>query len=842
MTNSFNYLRAPDVDAQYDRNAQLQQNQVASIGKENTREALTKVKNDQNKESVSDIFNALAPFSEGIGKLAGVGHKIKMDLADAQVKLDNAVRTEKSTEEQQLEEQESQIESDSKLINKVANDLEKEDGPESLPVEELRQRDPYYRAAQRKYEINEVVENAAFKLEERKEDLTITDEEGNELSFDSITKGSDMAAWLKKFKAEYILNDMKDITAGAYARHADKPLTTLLQNTANSWNTENVRKQKAERLEQVGQSIAIAARGSGEKLTDVVIQEIQSGRASTKQVAGILLTLAQGQEISDEEFDSLTDLSRTFKKNGKDTSVSEQFALYLPAIKKARLSAESSKFDNYVKAKRNAEIQNQSFLEQSAYEDLQNGGDGTLSDSFLEQADDKFFEVNGFRSETIKKWRENKSTEVVESKEQLKDIRERIALGTFERKELHFLSPSVKQTVQGLLNNSPNYAADNAMHAVNFKTLETMVKGGLRASIHGERHYSVHPMIDKIKSQYLSELKRNPAMTADDARRKVEEQFLRDLKKEGFRNANGYTEFITNPGESLQATIKRNQKFNTIKETINAIGPKSALDSPGLFYSENELQSKINMMEAGGNNFTSTDMLKAQLAGAAHPRLLIRDLAKKQGIEMDLPPIFEVAQDIFTGEHAQAITNAGTVNSVKRAFAALKQTRNLPPRPIFGGNDEGDYTEADAFSESYGKLSRVIAKPEGTDNPDGYRKMFGGSTFEDFSDHPRKVNTSKSGLSSDAAGKYQFLSTTWDEAAAATGVTDFSPKSQEIAARYLIQRAGIDPDAPINSKEEFIRVMNALSPVWASIPNTEGKSRYNQPVASIDDLWQRYQG
>jgi len=57
-----------------------------------------------------------------------------------------------------------------------------------------------------------------------------------------------------------------------------------------------------------------------------------------------------------------------------------------------------------------------------------------------------------------------------------------------------------------------------------------------------------------------------------------------------------------------------------------------------------------------------------------------------------------------------------------------------------------------------------------------------------------------------------------------------------------IQKAGIDPDAPINSKEELIRVMNALSPVWASLPDTQGKSRYNQPVASHDELWQRYQG
>jgi hypothetical protein len=255
-------------------------------------------------------------------------------------------------------------------------------------------------------------------------------------------------------------------------------------------------------------------------------------------------------------------------------------------------------------------------------------------------------------------------------------------------------------------------------------------------------------MIDKIKSQYLSELKRNPAMTPDDARRKVEEQFLRDLKKEGFRNANGYLEFITNPGESLEATKRRNAKFNTIKDTINAVGAKSALESPGLFYSQNELQSKVNMMEAGGNSFTSADMLLAQLAGAAHPRLLIRDLAEKQGIKMDLPPIYEVAQDIFTGEHAQAITNAGTVNTVKRAFAALTQTRGLPVRSVFGGGQapESDTTALQEVAAELGvdaiDLATIIGfETGGTYEPeqvggegDNYRGLiqFGGPEREAY--------------------------------------------------------------------------------------------------------------
>jgi muramidase (phage lysozyme) len=247
------------------------------------------------------------------------------------------------------------------------------------------------------------------------------------------------------------------------------------------------------------------------------------------------------------------------------------------------------------------------------------------------------------------------------------------------------------------------------------------------------------------------------------------------------------------------------------------------------------------IVRPGGKPYQFTTYQKdaAKLLGFSHPYAMLKAIIDndpnyeggKEGM-VELPPIIENAENFQTAE--QKALFGISFKATRRAFALEDGVRV--------SSVLGDFSEADAFSESYGKLSRVITGPEGTSGADGYRKMFTGPTFEDFSDHPRKLHTSKSGLTSDAAGKYQFLSTTWDEAAAATGVTDFSPQSQEIAARYLIQRAGINPDAPINSKEEFIRVMNALSPVWASIPDTQGKSRYNQPVATHDELWKRYQG
>jgi len=102
----------------------------------------------------------------------------------------------------------------------------------------------------------------------------------------------------------------------------------------------------------------------------------------------------------------------------------------------------------------------------------------------------------------------------------------------------------------------------------------------------------------------------------------------------------------------------------------------------------------------------------------------------------------------------------------------------------------------------------VIRAGEGTSDADGYRRMFGGELVDDLSDHPRRAITKRLGkparigaggefvaatgqtLTSTAAGAYQFLSRTWDECAAALGLPDFSPISQDLAAAYLIRRRG----------------------------------------------------
>lgn len=154
-----------------------------------------------------------------------------------------------------------------------------------------------------------------------------------------------------------------------------------------------------------------------------------------------------------------------------------------------------------------------------------------------------------------------------------------------------------------------------------------------------------------------------------------------------------------------------------------------------------------------------------------------------------------------------------------------------------------------SMNPGWRKLSSVIRFGEGTSDPRGYYRQFTGTEFTDTSDHPRQLR-SGGGYTSNAAGAYQMLDTTWDEAKNELGLRDFSPESQERAARYLTQRRGVDPDQVFQTKEEFKEALDKLAPEWASLPYSgispggygQGGSYYGQPAKTFDELWEIYQG
>lgn len=69
-----------------------------------------------------------------------------------------------------------------------------------------------------------------------------------------------------------------------------------------------------------------------------------------------------------------------------------------------------------------------------------------------------------------------------------------------------------------------------------------------------------------------------------------------------------------------------------------------------------------------------------------------------------------------------------------------------------------------------------------------YNEIYDGGEFTGFGDHPRvrvTIPNDARGRYTTAAGRYQFISTTWDRVAKQAGLTDFSPASQDEAAWRL---------------------------------------------------------
>ena len=128
----------------------------------------------------------------------------------------------------------------------------------------------------------------------------------------------------------------------------------------------------------------------------------------------------------------------------------------------------------------------------------------------------------------------------------------------------------------------------------------------------------------------------------------------------------------------------------------------------------------------------------------------------------------------------------------------------------------------------------TLAYAEGTDQ--SYNYIFTHATFSSYAGHPRKRKCAGR-LCSDAAGRYQFLSSTWDGLAPDLGLTDFTPPSQDKAVVELIRRAGAYGNvSKAGVYKNFTAALSKLNSIWASLPG----SPYGQPTHSTAQLWKVY--
>jgi muramidase (phage lysozyme) len=129
-------------------------------------------------------------------------------------------------------------------------------------------------------------------------------------------------------------------------------------------------------------------------------------------------------------------------------------------------------------------------------------------------------------------------------------------------------------------------------------------------------------------------------------------------------------------------------------------------------------------------------------------------------------------------------------------------------------------------------LLDTISGPESAGK---YNVMYGGKTFDlkDGTQHPDQgaviTRGANAGQTSTAAGRYQFINSTWKAEQKKLGLKDFSPENQDKAAwdlaktNYKARNKGRDLETDLKSKDPAMRanIAHSLSSTWTSLPGSQ---------------------
>ncbi len=194
---------------------------------------------------------------------------------------------------------------------------------------------------------------------------------------------------------------------------------------------------------------------------------------------------------------------------------------------------------------------------------------------------------------------------------------------------------------------------------------------------------------------------------------------------------------------------------------------------------------------------------------------------------------------------ASIIRTAAVVSAVSAALALVGCSGSGDDTRDTSGNspEDNEFLTASTCNPSLANgavnkfakaLLNTIATTEGTrgHGQDGYNVTFAYHYFSSCDRHPN-LNICSGGYCSTAAGRYQFLTTTWN----GLGLPNFHPNNQDIGAMKLVARRGASiPSTRSLTATEFVNVMDRISYEWASLP----PGRYGQPSYSMSATRAKY--
>jgi muramidase (phage lysozyme) len=288
-----------------------------------------------------------------------------------------------------------------------------------------------------------------------------------------------------------------------------------------------------------------------------------------------------------------------------------------------------------------------------------------------------------------------------------------------------------------------------------------------------------------------------------------------------------------NPFKAAKKVIDIVNPFNVIKTAGEDLGKTDYFGPILAITSKMILGQKPDQMDyknvgLGLNLLIAKGVQDGQLKGGIIPAFAEGGL-----VDPDVLSAIETGGDIsswvantFRGEIETGAQK--TMRLIKENMDKKKAETDPPSDPISDPNvlgSSGGGTADTSLNPYRRAFLDTLAYAEGTGGyPNtGYNTMFTGKQFAGYKDHPRKIQVSGK-YRSDAAGRYQFLSTTWD----GLGLTDFSPANQDKGALKLLAPhvlTAID-------KGDFATAFHGARKTWASLPG----AGYGQPEKSMKIL------
>lgn len=202
------------------------------------------------------------------------------------------------------------------------------------------------------------------------------------------------------------------------------------------------------------------------------------------------------------------------------------------------------------------------------------------------------------------------------------------------------------------------------------------------------------------------------------------------------------------------------------------------------------------------------------------------------------------AKGYYTPEQIQEYKNTWTIDGVKDRIYLLPPGQRIIS---LGGVLPGKIVAGDLPPQAVGLLN-AIAAPESNGKYNVRYTANGGTTFDDLSDHPNMpeliLTGPKAGKYSTAAGRYQFIKSTWDHIPTEVkGDGSFKEENQDHAAWFLAQkdykaRTGGDLNTALATNGLTPEIMSALGNTWEGLKVNPRKAlaSYNATMSGKADV------